>query len=390
MRTKKKLTTRRSNEKNHTPSVPLGTVQQIVIRGIKKAAKKYRVSPHDVTPAQFWSVAESVSEWDVRKFGGFTAIRDLHFPIPPESDHGILPRITTRKETPPRKPTFAKPINKKLVNFTVHESVDLHQLFRISNIKNSGTFKVVVQPDTHVPDHDETALAAFLEFCRDYKPHGYINLGDFVEMDSLSRWDPKTSKPRRLAPEIRKAREVLKQIDNALGPQCVYRRFLMGNHEDWLEQYLIARVPEFFDDLDTLGVELTVPSLLGLRELGFRVVPFNEILNLGHLHFIHGYYTNKYHAHKHLEVFGVNLMYGHLHDVQSYSGVSVNGIYESLSVGCLRTLHAPFLRGRPNNWIHAFGVVEFRVDGTYTRYVPIIIDGKFSFNGVVYDGRKIS
>ena len=89
-----------------------------------------------------------------------------------------------------------------------------------------------------------------------------------------------------------------------------------------------------------------------------------------------------------MSTFGCSIYYGHVHSVDSYSGVSVKGIHEAMSLGCLRTLQAKFLKGKPNNWSHAMGIFEFRKDGSYTRYVPIIVDGKFSFNGITFDGNK--
>jgi hypothetical protein len=353
-----------------------------IVSLIEKAAKQYKVPPYNVTSAHFWTVANGkVAEWDVRKLGGFTAIRDLEFPAPEEEKqaNSVLPRMA------PRVVKYKRP---PLENFTVHDSTKMREVFKTASLGENDILRVLVQPDTHVPEHDEIAVQAFLNFAEWYKPHGYINLGDFMEMGSVSHWDAKDSKPRRFAPELKAAKDMLKKIDTAMGPQCVYKRFLIGNHEDWLDQYLVNRAVELYDGLeDAAGVSLRIQDLLGLRDLGYRTVPLNEVLRLGDLHFIHGYYTNKYHAFKHLEVFGCNLMYGHLHDVQTYTGVSVKGVHESMSIGCLRLLNAPFMKGRPNNWSHAFGIVEYRIDGTYTRYVPIIVDGKFSYNGKVFDGR---
>jgi len=350
-----------------------------IVSYIKKAAKIYKVKPYEVTTAQFWAVAENVDEWTVRKLGGFTNIRGLEFPAPDE-DHsnGILPRST------PRFPKYKAP---RLENFTVHDT-NVRELFKLAKLKDSEILRVVVQPDLHFPEHDQAALNAFLKFVEWYKPHGYVNLGDFLEMESVSHWPAKNPKPRRLVPEIKGARKLLVDIDKALGPQCIYKRFLIGNHEDFLDQLLILRISEIYDGIEEIGVGLRIQDLLGLKDLGYRVVPLNEILRLGDLHYIHGYYTYKYHAAKHLDVFGVNLCYGHGHDTQLYSGVSVKGVHEAFSIGCLRSLNASFMKGKPNNWVLAFGIVEYRIDGTYTKYVPIIIDGKFSFNGIIFDGKN--
>jgi hypothetical protein len=167
-----------------------------------------------------------------------------------------------------------------------------------------------------------------------------------------------------------------------------FKRFLIGNHEDWLDQYLTANIPELYDGIEELGTDLTVQGLLNLKDFGYKTVPLNEILTVGHANFIHGYYTGKSHASTHLNVFGCNIYYGHLHDVQSHSSVSIKGVHEGMSLGCLRTLNASFLKGKPNNWSHAFGVFEFRKDGSYSRVVPLIVDGKLSFNGKTYNGNR--
>jgi hypothetical protein len=341
------------------------------------------VEPHNVTPAQFWAVVkQSIPEWQIRKLGGFTGQRDALFPPPEVSQSTVLPRSVGSHG---RSNGKIKLINHKLENFTVHETA-MKDIFTLVRLGKDDVLKVVVQPDTHTPEHDEKAVGAFCEFLKFYKPHGLINLGDFMEMGSVSHWPSTDGEPKVFSEDIKKARAVLDQIDDAAGPQCVYKRFIIGNHEDWLNQLLTQKVPEFMYGLEDVGINLKIQDILGLKDRGYRVIPLNEILRLGDAHFIHGYFCSTHHPKKHLDTFGVNIYYGHLHDVSSYSGVSVKGLHESMSLGCLRTLQAKFLKGKPNNWSHAFGAFEFRYDGSYTRYVPIVYDGKFSFNGKIFDG----
>src|SRR5216117_108768 len=170
---------------------------------VKAAAKKYKTKPYNVTSTQFWSVVEGkVDEWQVRKLGGFTGIRDTEFPPPADLQSGILPRS-------PKVPKYKAP---KLENFTVHESASLRELFKLAKLKEDDIFRVLVQPDTHVPEHDVAAVNAFLQFAEWYKPHGYINIGDFLEMESVSHWDAKNPKPRRLVPEVKVAKDLLQKI----------------------------------------------------------------------------------------------------------------------------------------------------------------------------------
>ena len=344
--------------------------------GIVKASKQFKTEPYNVSSAQFWSVAgDSIPEWQVRKVGGFTGQRDTLFPAPIEakSESSVLPRNSGKQKK-------IKLVNTKIENFTVHQT-DMKEIFKICGLKENDIMRVVVQPDTHTPEHDVKAMETFCEFLKFYKPHGLINLGDFMEMGSVSHWPSNDGSPKVFSEDVKSAKEVLEQIDRAAGPQCVYKRFIIGNHEDWLNQLLVNKVPEFMYGIEDHGVQLRIQDILGLKDFGYRVIPLNEILRLGDAHFIHGYYTSKNHASKHLDVFGCNIYYGHLHDVQSFSGVSVKGMHEAASLGCLRGLQAPFMKGKPNNWSHALGIFEFNIDGTYTRYIPIMVNGKFTFNG---------
>jgi len=350
-------------------------IQKRIKQHVDKAARKYKTTPWEVTSSQFWNTvsnddsAADLTEWEIRKRGGLKNILNLIYGKPKST-----PKITKVKFSLKQK---------KITNFKVHHS-DIGAMFKKAKLKKNEIFKMVVQPDTHCPDHDPDAMSVFMKFLDDYRPHGLINLGDFLEMESVSHWRPNNPKPKRIVPELKIGRKLLNEITDAAGPQCKYRKFLEGNHEDWLQQYLNEKIPEVLDGLDELDINLDLKNLLGLNRLGYDFIPLNEILGVGEAHFIHGYYTGKHHASKHLDVFGVNIYYGHVHDIQGHTGVSVKGLHEAMSLGCLRTLKADFLKGKPNNWGHSLSVFEFQSNGTYTRYSPIVVGGKFSFNGKLY------
>ena len=243
----------------------------------------------------------------------------------------------------------------KLTGFRIHK-VNLRQTFKRLGLKEHHVLKCVVQPDTHCPDEDPVAVNCFKMFLRDYKPHMYINLGDFLENEPSSHWPSNSAKARRLVPEAKYARGVLDDILDSAGRQCKERYFIMGNHEDWTQQMLVAKIPEIYEGLDEVGIDLSVPKMLGLKELGFKIVPVNEFLRVGYAHFFHGLYTTSNHPAKHLVVLGVNGYYGHLHDMLACQAVSMEGVREAMSLGCLRKLNAPFLKGKPTNWCHGWGI----------------------------------
>jgi hypothetical protein len=270
----------------------------------------------------------------------------------------------------------------KLENWTIHE-LDLERIFKDAG--NPETIKLIAQPDTHAAHVDERAFACFLSFLEYYKPNVLVNLGDFVDGEGITHWPANDFKPKRLMPEIGKARELLSAIQ-AHTPHTSTRIFLNGNHEDWLRQALVAKLPELYDGIEEYGLLPTVEGLLDLAGFGYESVPLNHFLKVGKAYFTHGLYTGSSHAKKHLDAIKRNVYYGHLHDTQSYNTVSIDGPLEAASLGCLCTLDAAFLKGRPNNWVHAFGVFEFFPDGSYTFLCPKIINGQMSFNGKVFKG----
>lgn len=260
--------------------------------------------------------------------------------------------------------------------------IDLADLFKRAG--NPKTLKMVAQPDTHTKFRDIPAVNCFIKFLKYYKPDIHTILGDYVDCEGISHWPSDSLEPRRLIPEIKEARKLLEEIVNAT-PNTSTRIFLKGNHSAWIEQAL-TRMPELFDGLADLGLEINLEKLLNLKGFGYELFELNHLVAIGDANFTHGIYTSSSHAKKHLDVFKANIFYGHLHDTQCYNQTSVNGPMVAQSLGCLCRLDAKFLKGKPNNWEHAFGIFEFFPDGTFTYMVPRIIKGRMSFNGEVFDG----
>lgn len=261
-------------------------------------------------------------------------------------------------------------------------TLDLDEMFRRAG--NPPSLKMIAQPDTHAKFLYRPAINAFIKFMRWYRPHVHMIMGDFADCEGLAHWDPGTLDPRRIVPEMKIARALLQEEVDAT-PDCTTRLFLEGNHEHWIELALL-KMPELFDGLEELGIEINVRTLLALDRFGFELFPLNHLVKIGKAHFTHGSFTSQHHAKKHLDTYKGNIYYGHLHDIQSHNQTSLEGSLESASLGCLCRLDAQFLKGKPNNWVHAFGIFEFLKSGAYTFVRPTMNDGVFSYNGMVFDG----
>ena len=261
--------------------------------------------------------------------------------------------------------------------------MDLRQLF--DRHGNPEILRITAQPDTHMKNRDHRAVAAMLDFVEWFNPHLHIIGGDLLDAEGISHWPQNGLEPRSFIPEVVEAREFLDALKSKTGASGDIL-YIEGNHEDWIRQAMAQKMPEFFFGLEELGLMPDLSSLLDLESRGIPLIPVNQILKIGKLHFTHGLFTGPSAPKKHLNLIKGNIYYFHTHDVLTHHEPSMNGMIEAASLGCLCRLDAPFLKGRPNNWVHAFGVFEVRQDGSFSFYCPKIFDGQFSFAGKVFKG----
>ena len=109
------------------------------------------------------------------------------------------------------------------------------------------------------------------------------------------------------------ANKILDQIDEIVPRANKY--FVIGNHEMWVYGW-IAESPEARHELADLNFHL------GFKKRKYKIIPFNKFMSLGKLKITHGLYTGMHHAKKHVDMMGKSILYGHLHDIQTYSKVS--------------------------------------------------------------------
>jgi hypothetical protein len=220
--------------------------------------------------------------------------------------------------------------------------IDLKDLFERAGHPKS--LKVSAQPDTHAKYRDEKAYRCYIKFLEYYQPDVHIIMGDFADCEGLSHWPGESLEPRRIVPEMKLCRAMLKEIVEAT-PKCSTRIFLEGNHERWI-QMAMTNMPELFDGLEELELDINVQKLLALEKFNYQFFPLNDLVQIGKAHFTHGIYTQTHHAAKHLHEFKTNIYYGHLHDTQESNNTNIDGPLEASSLGCLCRLDAKFLKGK--------------------------------------------
>lgn len=253
----------------------------------------------------------------------------------------------------------------------------------------SEVYKVIVIPDLQVPYHDKRSLDAVEQYMADERWDEYVNLGDFLDLDMISTYSKgqiRLNEGKRISEVYRKGNEILDRhqaIIRAKNPKAKFN-LLEGNHDFRMERY-IDEHPE------TEGM-LEIENGLCLEKRNMRYVKCyskGELLKLGKAYFHHGLSTTTSHAKKMVEHFGVNIFYGHTHDVQMHSKVQwgKDKTLVGQSLGCLCDYEQDYIKQNPTNWQHAFGIFYFMPNGEFTYYVPRILSHRFvAPNGKTYQG----
>lgn len=240
--------------------------------------------------------------------------------------------------------------------------------------------KWLVLPDLHVPDHDQRALDAVLEYAENNRPWtGVLQLGDFLDLSILSRFNAdnlRAVENGRLEKDFERARAVIDQIVAYSGADKLV--ILEGNHDYRLEVFM-DKHPQLAGILDF--EKNIVPDWLEPGTV--KVVRYwskGEHFRIGKALFIHGHYTGVNHPRQHLNAYAENVFYGHLHDT-AMTPMTTAGDHKTrvaASLGCLCSYNPAWMQGKPNKWQQAFATFHFRPDGFFNWYLTSIFDGRFT------------
>lgn len=246
--------------------------------------------------------------------------------------------------------------------------------------------RIVVLPDIHTPNEQTSALESIFSFVKFYKPDLLIQLGDFCDWDSVTRYDPRReSDIIPIDQEIDAANTLLDRIDKVAGRKCD-KLMIGGNHEDRYESFRINQGMlvgiRRMKDLTSWSEEYN------LRKRGWDVKEYGEWVQVGKIIFTHGWYASANAAKKMAEAFpGRNVIFGHTHRHVIHGCLDHNDLpIEAESIGTLSKFNLSYLKGRPPvDWIHAFMYIDMKEDGTFSKHFVRIIN-----NGFIEFGREFT
>jgi len=253
------------------------------------------------------------------------------------------------------------------------------KLYKFS--ENKPIMRGIAVGDMHYPYQNQEAMNILLEFTKDFQPDYFLLMGDQMDMDSISYYNsnkPKLTEGKRLKREYKGFQhKVLNPLDIILDDQCK-RYFFIGNHEYRVDR-LIESSPQYEGFIE-------VESNLDLEK--YRVIPFNDTINIGEMYFLHGVYWNKYHAEKNARIYGKHVFNWHVHTNQVYTMHSpINRLpRQGVSVGCMCDKNPDWMRGKPNAWVNQFMYFYLFGNGSFMYYTPIILNGRAMINDKLYVG----
>lgn len=262
--------------------------------------------------------------------------------------------------------------------------------------------KWIVLPDLQLPYFDNLTILAVEAYMRDVaisdEPwDGWLQIGDFLDFNELSSHNAgyEASIEEDVYETFQAGNHFLDrhQAIMALGDKVrghPARMVLLEGNHDYRSYDYSQRFPMFERLLD-------YRRNLHLDERGVEWVECwkdkSLTFQLGNAHFIHGNYTNQYHAKKMVERYGCCIYYGHTHDVMEISIVQMgpDKTIVGKSLGCLCDYKQKYLRGNPTNWQQAISIFNVFPDGFYTEHTIRIFNHRFvGLNGKVYDGAEIA
>jgi predicted phosphodiesterase len=216
-----------------------------------------------------------------------------------------------------------------------------------------------------------------------------VHLGDILEGDSVSahnKGKPMLLENSRLARDYEFAGRLLDDVRSAVGDKTKFV-LLEGNHE-W-------RVGRYLQEHPELAGMLEIEKGLELKRRNIKLVecyPKGDIYKIGKLAFLHGTYCGSNPCKKHLDVYGMNIVFGHTHEVGVYSKVAYGKgkAHAAYNIGCLCRYDMPYLEGKPTNWQHAFATAYIdESNGHFNLTTHAIFQGEFIVAGKKYSYRDI-
>lgn len=215
--------------------------------------------------------------------------------------------------------------------------------------------EVAILSDIHIPFHDETALQAAVDYCRDRSPDVLLVNGDYGDYFAISRFQ-KNPKHRDLKGELTAQREGLAWLRAEFPKSRIILK--KGNHYERWDHWMWQHYPEISDE-----PEMQLETWLRCKDYGVEVIGDQRPILAGDLPIFHGHELPKGMTNPVNMARGAFLrtchtvLVGHGHRSSSHTEPDLWHREVSVwSTGCLCGMNPEY--ARINKWNHGFAFVE--------------------------------
>lgn len=243
----------------------------------------------------------------------------------------------------------------------------------------------IIEPDRHFPYQDPRFSNIIYKLIKDYKPQGFVNIGDLLDAPQATEHLKDPRKMGRIEDDIAAVNLHLDKI-HAEMPKGSTIDCLEGNHENRISRYIISRAKNLVGMIPAFDkqYEFKDRNACGKCLWTWHDLNIWDSLKIGNTVIHHGHFYNKHVAVQNLErygIYGVNFLQGHTHRVQ----YATNGSVFSASIGhgaiASKIAHMP----TPNDWQQAITFFTF-YNGFPTLEIFKVNNGTCVVRGKIYKG----
>ena len=221
--------------------------------------------------------------------------------------------------------------------------------------------------DNHGDMVDPGALAAFKQFCKDFKPDVRIHGGDCIDFRAWRRGADLEDKMESMKADVEAGVEFLSWFKPDV--------WTMGNHD-----HRLHRVIESDHNADRRMLAGMLWDRIRDAVPDTKIVPWGKRNShqYANYKFIHGYCCGMYAAKQAARVYG-NVVMGHVHAPAQDTAAHIDGA-RGYTSGCLCMVDMPYNAGHQNTMRQANGwVYGFEYNGQLAVYLAEQIGGRWFY-----------
>lgn len=304
--------------------------------------------------------------------------------VAPARSHVPTPRATAAPKPPPAPKPARNPLS---------YPAPLPPPPKPATRARTGSLVRVAIPDSHGHHIDVPARDAFLADLRRLDVDEVVWLGDHLDAGGTFS-DHQRSYTNEMTESYHDdavaANELLDRV-MAAAPRASHH-YIEGNHEQHVERWAAREFASQKDAermLEVYGPE----AVLQLRRRGVRYYRRSEqymglsvpgTIRLGKCFFTHGIVHSKNAASVHVERFGGNVVFGHIHRSQSHVVRTVTSDAQGAwSPGTLARLQPLWRHTSPSDWSHGYHLQFVNASGSFLPINVPIYGGKSALADVV-------